>query len=157
MDTFSLNDPKNTTSLKVKPVALADKSLAILIEILYLDKDNRTLREKVDFFLSVDEFDVIQYLFDHKDFPEKGYTLTKGKNGTARGIRFSHYPEKKEVGHFVISIANGAGNPGTNGFTKLETVDTKRMFNLSYYQTIKLMKYVERLILAFTINSIDNQ
>lgn len=152
MENFSINDPKNTTSLKVKPVVFSDKTLTILFEILFLASDNRTLREKVDFFLTVDEFDVAQYLFEHNDYPSKGYVLTKGKDGIARGIRFTHHPEKKDVGHFVIAIANGVGTPASNGFTKLETVETKRMINLSYYQTIKMFKYAERAILFHALS-----
>jgi hypothetical protein len=151
MKPFSVNDPKNTTSLKVKVIEMSDKTINVHFEVLLLNADNKTLNQSADYFMSVEDFDYLYYLYEKQEIPSSSFYRSKGKNGTARGMKVTNTLEMDTPGHLVILVANGTGPTGANGFTTLKKVSFSRMINLSKEQSIKMFKYIERSIL---INSL---
>ena len=152
---YSVNDPSSKTSLKVKPLLRGNK-FHILFEVIHLKEDNMTQKYAVEYFMDIEDFDYIQELYKQKLIgSEKGIAKQKGYKGAVRAIRFISRYEKKEAGHLTISIVNGTGTPHGNGFTpKLEQIKNKRMINMTFEQAIKMFKYIDRTILAYTISRI---
>ena len=144
--------------MKVKPIVQSDKSLSILFEIIKLKSNNVTADGTVvEFFMTIPDFDFLQYLYEKQLIPGKGHSITKGINGVARGIKFTcDMNNLVSAGHMSITVANGKGTPGKHGFTKLETVDKKLIMNITFEQTIKMLKCIERFILVYTTSNLSN-
>lgn len=142
--------------MKVKPIIQSDKSLSILFEIIKLNSDNVTAEgTAVEFFMNVPDFDFLQYLYEKNLIPSKGHSITKGINGVARGIKFMcNMNNLTSAGHLSITVANGKGIPGKHGFTKLETVEKKLIMNITFEQTVKMLRSMERFILVYTTNNL---
>ena len=151
-------DPVNHITMKVKPIVQSDKSLSILFEIIKLKSDNVTaVGAAVEFFMNISDFDFLQYLYEKKMIPTKGHSITKGINGVARGIKFvCDMNNLTSAGHMSITIANGKGTPGKHGFTKLEIVEKKLIMNITFEQTVKMLKGLERFILVYTASNLSN-
>lgn len=153
---YSINDPTNKTSLKAKVIVQQNFSINILFEIIHLKNDNMTKLYDVQFFLDVDDFDYLYQLYRTKQITvERSFFKQKGYNGKVRNIKILARYEKLTPGHLSFSIQNGTGTPLNNGYTpKMENIEHQRMINISYEQSIKLFKYLERSILAHTIKQI---
>ncbi len=154
MKTFSILDPINHITLKVKPTFFDDGSFSIILELFTLDDKNKIMSGvPVDFFLDESDVDFISYLYSHKRIPENGYNLIRGKNGKARGFNITHKPSLSTAGHVSIKIANGTGTIMPNGFTSLKTVEKSLIINITFEQSIKLLKYLERAVLIFLLKN----
>ena len=156
MNTYSVIDPVSHITMKVKPIIQSDNSLSFLFEIIKLKSDNVTADgPALEFFMNVPDFDFLHYLYEKNMMPTKGHSITKGINGVARGIKFvCDMNNLSTAGHMSITIANGKGTPGKHGFTKLETVEKKLIMNITFEQTVKMLKSMERSILVYTIKNI---
>ncbi len=148
---YSVFDPKNSISFKAKVKTNPDNSLICLFEILQLNRDN-TMKDSVEYFMSLEDFDYLQYLYTDKSLSHIPFKKTKGSNGVARGIRVSVDYDKYTPGHLVFSIVKGTGSPSRNGFTKLEQIESNIIFNMSHEQAIKMFKYIERMALITMLN-----
>lgn len=152
MKPFSILDPQNHITLKVKPSIQKDKSLLIILELFYLDEKNKTMKgDLVEFFLNESDVDYIIYIYQHKLISNDGYKLTRGKNGTARGFKLTHTASKFTAGHLSLTLVNGTGTNMSNGFTSLKKVEQKIILNLTFEQSIKLLKYLERAVLVYSL------
>ena len=157
MKSYSINDPSNKTSLKVKVMTQSNGSISILFEVLHLKADNMTRMYSVEYFMDVEDFDFLYQSYRTKQInSENKFIRSKGHNGKVRTIQFIARYEKQTPGHLSINISNGTGTSLANGYTpKMEIFTNKRMINISYEQSIKMFKYIERLIMAHTILSIN--
>ena len=154
MKTFSVLDPQNHITLKAKPLIQKDKSFSVIIELFYLDDKNKVKKgNALEFFLDDSDIDFILYQYHHKLFPAEGYTLMRGRDGTARGFKITHTPSKVTAGHISITLASGTGPTKSNGFTSLKNVEEKIILNITFEQAIKLFKYLERAVLVFSLKS----
>lgn len=152
MKTFSILDPVNHITLKVKPTVFEDGTFSFILELFTLDDKNKTMKgSPVDFFLDESDVDFITYIYSHRLIPENGYNLIRGKNGRARGFNITHKPSISTAGHVSIKIANGTGTTMPNGFTSLKTVEKTLILNITFEQAIKLFKYMERTVLIFLL------
>ncbi len=156
MKPYSINDPTNKTSLKVKVMTQSNDSISILFEVLLLKADNMTKIYSVEYFMEVDDYDYLSQLYRTKQInPEKPFIKSKGYNGKVRSLQFIARYEKQSPGHISINITNGTGTALSNGYTpRMEQVTNKRMINISYEQSIKMFKYIERVVMAHTLLSI---
>lgn len=149
MKPFSIHDPVNHISLKLKPMALEDKTFTILIEVYKVKPNTNQMDGKaVEFFLSASDVDFITYLYHQRLIPKDGYKLVRGKNGIARAFRINHTPESTNANHLSISLANGKGTVKENGFTTLKEVINKIVINITFEQAIKMVKFMERSVIV---------
>lgn len=159
MNPYSCNDPTNKTSLKVKVMTQKNGTINILFEVLHLKADNMTQMYKVDYFMDIEDFDYLSQLYRTKQIhSDNQFLRSKGYNGNVRIINFLVRYEKQTPGHLSISISNGTGTALKNGYTpKMETCTNKRMINISYEQSIKMFKYIERIVMAHTFLAVQRQ
>lgn len=152
MKTFSILDPKNHITLKAKPSIQSDGNFLVVLNLFFLDEKNKVKKgEGVEFFLDESDIDFITYLYHHGKIPAEGYSLIRGKTGVARGFKITHAQSVTTAGHTSIKIVKGKGNTTSSGLTSLKQIDETVIINITFEQTIKLMKFLERAVLIFAL------
>ena len=158
MKTFSIIDPKNHITLKAKPSIQNDGNFLVIFDLFYLDDKNKVKKgEGVEFFLDESDIDYISYLYHHGKIPAEGYSIIRGRNGVARGFKITHSHTTLAAGHISIKIAKGKGNTMPSGLTSLKQVEQTIIINITFEQTIKLIKFLERAVLIFNLKSEMNE
>lgn len=146
-------DPVNKISLKFKVIYQVDKSMKVLFEIFKVNNQNALEGEILSFFLGVDDFDYLNYCYSNNLIPPEGLPFTRGKDGNAKGIKFTVSHGTSKPGHMTVTIAKGTGTPNTNGFTKFEQTTGRLMINISLEQCVKMMCSINREILLVSLKN----